>query len=129
MTKILLADDDEDLRFLNEMALSEAGYDVITVKNGKEATEIAQNGRFDLILLDAMMPEMDGFAAFRFLKANPATSAIPVVFLTASAPDTKIKQDLGTPDVNFIMKPCDPDTLAEKIETILSREKQSQKNT
>jgi len=121
MARILLADDDSDLRFLNKMVLSEAGYDVTTVANGLEATSAAQNQMFDLILLDAMMPEMDGYEAFRNLRSNPTTSTIPIVFLSAQIPDAKVKRELGVDKLDYILKPCDPDSLAEQIKVILDR--------
>lgn len=121
MRRILLADDDSDLRFLNKMVLSEAGFDVTTVTNGLEATSAAQNQTFDLILLDAMMPEMDGYEAYRHLRANPSTSAVPIVFLSAQIPDAKVKRALGVDKIEYILKPCDPDSLAEQIKVILDR--------
>jgi CheY-like chemotaxis protein len=108
--RVLLADDDPDLQFLTEMALNDAGYDVVKVANGKEALQQARTAKFDIILMDAEMPLMNGFEAYRELSADPATSKIPVVFLTASQP----KQD-----VNYILKPFDADALPILIEKFI----------
>ena len=82
--RILLADDDNDLRFLIEMSLTESGYDVVCVANGKEAVDTAAQQSFDVILLDAEMPIMDGFEAYRTLRSRPETAQIPVDFSDSS---------------------------------------------
>jgi CheY-like chemotaxis protein len=108
--RVLVADDDSDLRFLTEMALIDAGYEVVTVTNGREVLQHARNASFDIILMDAQMPLMNGFEAYRELSADPATSKIPVVFLTASQP---------TEDVEYILKPFDADALPSLIEKFI----------
>jgi CheY-like chemotaxis protein len=108
--RVLLADDDSDLRFLTEMALSDAGYEVVTVANGKEVLQEARSSSFDIILMDAQMPFMNGFEAYRELSADPVTSKIPVVFLTASQPNE---------DVDYILKPFDADALPSLIEKFI----------
>jgi CheY-like chemotaxis protein len=105
--RVLLADDDSDLRFLTEMALSDAGYEVVTVANGREVLQQARSASFDIILMDAQMPLMNGFEAYRELSADPATAKIPVVFLTASQPPQ---------NVDYILKPFDADALPGLIE-------------
>ncbi len=110
--RVLLADDDPDLRFLTEMTLSEAGYEVVTVGNGKEALQEAQKSKFDIILMDAEMPLMNGFEAYRALLSDPSTSAIPVLFLTASQPGD---------DVQYILKPFDADALPTILQNIIEK--------
>jgi CheY-like chemotaxis protein len=111
MTKrVLLADDDSDLRFLTEMTLSEAGYDVVTASNGKEVLQEAHKSKFDIILMDAEMPLMNGFEAYRKLSSDPATSAIPVIFLTATEPKETVQ---------YILKPFDADALPALIEQFI----------
>lgn len=115
MPRVLLVDDDPDLRFLTEMALSEAGYEVTSACGGKEAIELVNGDGFDLILLDALMPEMDGYEVHRRLKANPLSSGIPIIFLTAQAPQRT--------DVDFILKPYDPDRIGQQIQELLQKTK------
>jgi CheY-like chemotaxis protein len=110
--RVLVADDDPDLRFLTEMTLNEAGYEVVTVRNGKEAVQEAQRNKFDIILMDAEMPLMNGFEAYRALLSDPSTSAIPVVFLTATQPGD---------DVQYILKPFDADALPGLLQSIIEK--------
>ncbi|HSP06425.1 MAG TPA: response regulator [Acidobacteriota bacterium] len=117
--RILLADDDPDLRFLIEMSLNEAGYEVMSVSNGREAVDSARKEPFDVILLDAEMPVMDGFEAYRTLCSLPETANIPVIFLTARTPDESIRKSL-TP-FHFILKPFDADRLPETIRQIAKK--------
>lgn len=118
--RILLADDDTDLRFLIEMSLTESGYDVVCVANGKEAVDTASQQSFDVILLDAEMPVMDGFEACRTLRSHPKTARIPVIFLTARTPDESIRKLLAP--FNYILKPFDADTLPETIRRIAAKQ-------
>ena len=83
--KILAVDDDPDILKAISMMLEAAGYEIVTAGNGVEGIEKAESERPDLILLDVMMPEMDGFAACEKLKSSPETQEIPVVLLTAVA--------------------------------------------
>ena len=83
MQKILVADDEEDIRLIIKFALEDKGYKVITASDGAEAVAIADKGKIDLIILDAAMPKMDGYEACKRLKKDSKTKDIPVIFLTA----------------------------------------------
>ena len=83
MPKILVAEDERDIRDLIGFTLRFAGFDVDLVVNGAEAVEKALADRPDLILLDVRMPKMTGYDACRLLKENPVTSTIPIIFLSA----------------------------------------------
>ncbi|NJL09213.1 MAG: response regulator [Calothrix sp. SM1_7_51] len=84
MKRILIIDDEYDIRAVAELALkSVGGWDVLTAESGSEGLVKAANEQPDAILLDVMMPDMDGFATFQALQANPATKSIPVILLTA----------------------------------------------
>jgi CheY-like chemotaxis protein len=83
--KVLIIDDDGDTRELVQMSLALARMEAITASSGQEGIAKAARERPDLILLDVMMPFMDGPATLRALRADPATAGIPVMFLTASA--------------------------------------------
>lgn len=113
MNRVLLVDDDPDLRFLTEMALNESGYEVTSASDGKQAISLAHSQPFDLILLDALMPEMDGYEVHRILKADPDTQAIPVIFLTAQMP--------SQPGLDYIPKPYDPDRIGQQIKDLLQK--------
>jgi two-component system, OmpR family, response regulator len=83
MTKILIVDDEESLRALYSATLRRAGYEVLTAGNAKKAVELALSAKPALILLDVMMPSVDGGEAYAYLSGNPATADIPIIFLTS----------------------------------------------
>lgn len=119
MQKILVADDEEDIRLIIKFALEDKGYKVITASDGAEAVAIADKEKIDLIILDAAMPKMDGYEACRRLKNNPSTKDIPVIFLTAidMLMDKKKSYRLGA--AAFIAKPFEINLLIEEIEGVL----------
>ena len=117
--KILLADDDRTILTIAELSLSKlGGHEVVCARDGREALELAAREKPDLIILDAMMPGMDGYEACARLKADPATSGIPVIFLTAAEPQEKEKAlALGARGV--IAKPFRPDLLPAQVRALL----------
>lgn len=120
MNRVLLVDDDRNIRRIAQIALAEVGHLQVTLaSSGQEALNLVQHEQPDLVLLDVMMPEMDGFATLIKLQKDPKTSAIPVIFMTASVTDDEQQQyrTLGVRGV--IVKPFDPMTLTEQIKQIL----------
>ncbi len=118
--KVLVVDDEEDVRFVARMSLGRVGkMTVIEAANGEEGVARAVEEQPDFILLDMMMPGMDGAATFHALRADVRTASIPVVFLTAKAMATEVKRlkDLGAKGV--VLKPFDPMTLYKEIAAIL----------
>ena len=114
--KVLLVDDEEDVRLVANFSLSRVGgMEVIEATTGEEAIAAARNENPDFILLDVMMPGMDGPAAFDVLRQDPATAHIPVVFLTAKAmlSDVSRLKELGARGV--VLKPFDPMELPDEI--------------
>ena len=119
--KALIIDDEEDVRYVARLSLGRVGgMIVIEASNGEEGVARAAEEQPDFILLDMMMPGMDGVATFRALRASARTSGIPVVFLTAKAMASEVQRlkDLGARGV--VLKPFDPMTLASDIRTILT---------
>jgi len=120
MTKKILVCDDEPYIL---MALTDAvemeGYECVTAINGKEALEKARETLPDLIMLDIMMPYMDGFEVCRELKADAATRDIPIIMLTAKSQQVDIQRgkDAGADD--YITKPFRPSTLRKKFNEVL----------
>ena len=94
MTKILVADDERDIRELIGFTLRFAGFEVVLTADGIEAIEKASVEKPDLILLDVRMPKMTGYEVCRQLKENPDTGTIPIVFLSAKGQEGEIKQGL-----------------------------------
>jgi DNA-binding response OmpR family regulator len=109
---ILAVDDDDSICRVLELSLTRAGYRVTTARDGEEALEKVQADRPDLILLDIIMPRMDGFAVLRRLKDDPGTAAIPVLMLTAKGDDTSIIQGWESGVCCYVPKPFD---LAELV--------------
>ncbi|MCZ6676433.1 MAG: SpoIIE family protein phosphatase [Candidatus Poribacteria bacterium] len=118
---ILVVDDDIDILELIEMSLTSDGFDVITANGGVSALEHAKAHSPDLILLDLMMPEMDGFAVMEKLKAEAQTRTIPVIMLTARAQTHEKVQGLGAGADDYITKPFDLHELTARIEAVLGR--------
>ena len=121
MSKILVAEDERDIRELIDFTLRFAGFEVVLAANGIEAIERAPQEQPDLIMLDVRMPKMTGYEACRRLKENPATSEIPIVFLSAKGQDGEIKEGLNSGAVEYIVKPFAPDDLTDQVKDILRR--------
>src|SRR5574340_417024 len=119
MNKILIVDDEERNLKLLDVILSNYGYASETAKNGIEALEKTQSYKPDLILLDIMMPEMDGYETCRRLRENPETQHIPIVMITALADqDSKIRGlEAGAND--FLTKPVDKTEVIIKAKNLL----------
>jgi DNA-binding response OmpR family regulator len=119
--KILVAEDEADIRGLIVFSLQYAGFQVIEASNGMEAVDKALKEIPDLVLLDVRMPRMTGYEACQALKAQEATRQIPVVFLSARGQESEIKQGLELGAEEYILKPFAPDELYRRVEGILGR--------
>ena len=117
--RILIIDDDEDVREVASLTLEEAGYEVFTASSGQEGVERAIAEQPDAILLDVMMPVMDGPATLLNLQKSATTRAIPVLFLTAKVrpSDKRFFPSLGATAI--LSKPFDPDCLGQDIANAL----------
>jgi len=125
MKKILLAEDDYDLGISLKQFLSLNKFDVVWGKNGEEALELFKSNRFDICVIDVMMPKMDGFTLAK--KINTKNPEIPFIFLTArKTKEDKIKGlKIGADD--FITKPFDVEELVLRLNNIIKRTKQQNK--
>lgn len=113
--RVVLIDDDPDLRQLVKLTLEfTAGWDVTVAADGAEGIEAVRNVMPDVVLVDYMMPGMDGYEVCRDLKEDPQTAGIPLVFLTARKElDAERVREVGAQGV--VVKPFDPEQLAERI--------------
>ncbi len=118
--KILIADDEPNIRLLVSGMLSQ-DYIVIAASDGEEAIALARKKKPDLILMDIMMPKMDGYAACSVLKAGPATRAIPVVMLTGVGHELnkKLAKEVGAD--GYITKPFSMEELLETVTPLLTK--------
>jgi DNA-binding response OmpR family regulator len=117
--KVLVAEDERDIRELIGFTLRFAGLDVTLTKNGAEAVEQALQLKPDLIMLDIRMPKMTGYEACRALKNNPDTSNIPVVILSAKGQDGEIQEGIEAGADHYIVKPFAPEELTNRVKDIL----------
>ncbi|MBN1476168.1 response regulator [Candidatus Sumerlaeota bacterium] len=117
--KILLADDEEDIKAVITLFLESKGYQIITAFDGLAALDLARSEHPDLILLDVMMPVVNGFEVCTRLKADEETRDIPVVMLSAMAQSESVDKGLAAGAVDYIVKPFDPSRLEEVISRIL----------
>jgi class 3 adenylate cyclase len=120
---ILLADDDEPNREMLARRLERLGHTVSTATNGREVIEKIRAGSHDVLLLDIIMPEMDGYEVLEHLRANPPAAALPVIALSASDDSEKIARciELGAED--YLPKPFDPALLQARIESSLDKKR------
>lgn len=120
-SKILIVEDEESLLKLESILLSSKGYDVTGVMDGKSALREIAMSRPDLVVLDIMLPEMDGFEVCRQIKENPDTSAIPVVMLTAKKNSQDYARGMQVGADAYITKPFKSVKVVETIEELLKR--------
>ncbi len=124
--KILIVDDDPDLVEAVTMILESKKYEVVAAYGGIEGLEKAKMEKPHLIVLDVMMPDKDGYAVCKELKADASLSKIPVLLLTAvvsKIPTTRYTQQMGleTEADDYIDKPVEPEVLVKRIETLLAK--------
>lgn len=129
LQKILVVDDEESILELLKYNLEKQGYDVRTAENGQVGVDIAKKFHPDLVLLDIMMPKMDGVEACRLLRANPDLQNTFIVFLTARAEEySEIAAfDVGADD--YILKPIKPRALMSRISALFRRESKKKSPT
>ena len=119
--KILVVDDEIYIVLILDVSLGMEGYEVVTALDGEQAIEKANSEHPDLIVLDIMMPKLDGYETCKRLKADDATRGIPVILLSAKGRniDQKIGFEVGADD--YITKPFSPRKLVERINAILGQ--------
>ena len=118
--KVMLVDDEDDIRTVGNLSLSRVGgWQTVLAASGAEAVKTAAAERPDLILLDVMMPGMDGPTTFTQLRAQEATATTPIIFMTAKIQKQEVARYLELGAVGVIGKPFDPMTLPTEIKKLL----------
>jgi DNA-binding response OmpR family regulator len=117
--RVLLVEDDPDIQLIARMSLRKAGFTVRAVDNGEDAIVEAGRDAPDVVLLDWMMPGLDGPATCERLKADPATASIPVIFLTAKSQQSEISRGLALGARGYITKPFDALALGRQVQDLL----------
>jgi len=119
--RIIVVDDEEDILKLVEYNLSKEGYRVSVAVTGEEALVRAKAEQPDLIILDLMLPGIDGLDVYRALRANPATNKIPIIMLTAKGEEADIVAGLELGADDYITKPFSPKVLVARVRAVLRR--------
>jgi two-component system phosphate regulon response regulator PhoB len=118
---VLIVEDESDIRELVSYNLSKAGYEVSAVPTGEQALISIEAGLPDLVLLDLMLPGIDGLSVCHRLKKNPRTAAIPVIMLTAKGEESDIVRGLNLGADDYVTKPFSPKVLIARIQAVLRR--------
>ena len=121
MTKILIVEDERDIRDLITFTLHFANYEVVAASNGEEAVTLARQEVPDLILMDVRMPRMTGYEACAIIKAEPNLKDIPIIFLSAKGQESEIQAGLQAGALEYLLKPFAPDQLTARIQAILTQ--------
>ena len=117
--RILVCDDDPVILRLLEVNLELEGFEVLTGNNGQEGVEVALREKPDLVILDIMMPRMDGYEACRRIKEDETTKHIPVIFLSAKAQAADIEKGKSYGVAEYLTKPFDPTDLTDLVFQII----------
>ena len=119
--RILVVDDEEDILELVRYNLAAEGYEVFVAETGEEALERARSGPVDLMILDLMLPGIDGLDVARILKEDSRTRAIPIVMLTAKGEEADVVRGLELGADDYLAKPFSPRILAARVRAVLRR--------
>jgi two-component system alkaline phosphatase synthesis response regulator PhoP len=119
--KVLVVDDEEYIQHILNFSFGAEGFEVVTAADGEAAVTMARSEKPDIIVLDIMMPKMDGYEACKQIKADPETQNIPVILLTAKGReiDRKLGAQAGADD--YVVKPFSPGRLIERVEGLIKR--------
>ena len=118
--RVLVVDDQEDIREMARLVLTGAGYEVVAATSGREALKVARASPFDLVLLDINMPDLDGWATLRLLRADEATDAIPVAMFSVKSEVRDKVAGLKDGAIDYITKPFGVDELIQRVSRILA---------
>ena len=121
MTKVLVVDDEPAIRLLCRVNLEAEGMEVIEAGDGITGLEMARSEHPDVVLLDVMMPALDGWGVAEELLKDPKTAGIPIIFLTARAEFRDRARGLDIGGIDYITKPFNPVELAQLVESLLER--------
>src|SRR5665213_461340 len=119
--KILVVDDEPTIVLLMEFSLARQGYEMLVAVNGEEALDKIRAHAPDLVLLDIMMPRIDGYEVARQVRADPATATLPIIMLSAKAQEEDIRKGVDIGVDEYITKPFAPEHLVHVVAGYLSR--------
>jgi len=117
--KILLVDDSSTMLMMEQMVLSSGGYQLITAKDGEAAVQAALTHQPDLVLLDVVMPKMDGFEVCRRLRESDLTRSTPIIMVTTRGEESHVEKGFQSGCNDYVIKPINPMELLSKIKNLL----------
>ena len=121
LRRVLVVDDDDDIRDLVAFRLDRAGYEVLRAGDGQQALDLAKEHQPDLAVLDVMMPKLTGYDVTRELRADAATSRIPVILLTARVQEADVARGFEAGADDYVKKPFSPQELKARVQAVLGR--------
>ncbi|MGH2790782.1 MAG: response regulator transcription factor [Actinomycetota bacterium] len=121
MSTVLVVEDDPDVRELIARKLAQAGFEVHTRQDGQAGLEATSEVAPDIVLLDVMMPRLDGIEVCRRMRAEPSTASVPVIMLTAKAQEADVDRGFGVGADDYIIKPFSPRELINRVQAVLAR--------
>jgi DNA-binding response OmpR family regulator len=119
--RVVIADDDPDIRRLVQITVSNAGCDVTVASDGEQALELIRKSPPDLVILDVLMPRMDGWEVARELKADPLTQGVPIMFLTSRGQEHDVLEGFNSGAADYMVKPFSPRELQVRVRAVLSK--------
>ena len=122
MTKILIADDDQDIVELVNYKLTQSGYEVTAVADGKAALEMAREVHPDLMILDVMMPFHSGIDVTLEARKDPKLSKVPIILLTAKSMEQDTERGFAAGATDYMTKPFSPRELLSRVQAVLARD-------
>jgi DNA-binding response OmpR family regulator len=124
-TSILVIDDDPDLLLLLSKMLARIGASARAVETGREGLALLENEPFDLLVLDLMLPDIDGFEVLRQVRAEPRYDAMPVLILSARGETSAVSRGIELGADSYLTKPYLPNALTSRVRTLLTQERHS----
>jgi DNA-binding response OmpR family regulator len=123
--RIVVADDEPDIRRLVSFTLRRRGYEVLEADNGEDALALVTAERPHLVVLDVMMPRMTGHEVARALRAHPETAAIPILMVSAKGQEVEVRDGLASGASGYLIKPFAPRDLADRVGSLLAERRAS----
>jgi DNA-binding response OmpR family regulator len=119
--RVVVADDDNDIRRLVQITVANAGCDVTAAPDGESALQAVREVMPDLIILDVLMPRMDGWEVAKELKRDPKTAGIPIMFLTSKGQEHDVLEGFEVGGADYVVKPFSPRELQARVRSALAK--------
>jgi DNA-binding response OmpR family regulator len=119
--RVVIADDDGDIRRLVQITVANAGCDVTVASDGESALQAVRDVLPDLVILDVLMPRMDGWEVAKEIKRDPRTADIPIMFLTSKGQEQDVLEGFDAGGADYVVKPFSPRELQARIRSVLSK--------